>query len=43
MHHTGPLPLTFKGPEQGIGGKNCQIRVGENPEIHFFLNTTYVR
>ena len=24
MHHSGPLPLTFEGPEQGSGGKNCQ-------------------
>ena len=24
MHHLGPLPLTFEGPEQGSGGKNCQ-------------------
>ena len=24
MHHSGPLPLTFEGPEQGFGGKNCQ-------------------
>ena len=24
MHHSGPLPLTFEGPEQGLGGKNCQ-------------------
>ena len=24
MHHLGPLPLTFEGPEQGFGGKNCQ-------------------
>ena len=24
MHRSGPLPLTFEGPEQGFGGKNCQ-------------------
>ena len=24
MHHSGPLPLAFEGPEQGSGGKNCQ-------------------
>ena len=24
MHGSGPLPLTFEGPEQGFGGKNCQ-------------------
>ena len=24
MHHSGPLPLIFEGPEQGLGGKNCQ-------------------
>ena len=24
MHHSGPLPLTFEGLEQGFGGKNCQ-------------------
>ena len=24
MHHTGPLPLIFEGPEQGLGVKNCQ-------------------
>ena len=23
MHHSGPLPLAFEGPEQGFGGKNC--------------------
>ena len=26
MHHSGPLSLTFEGPEQGFGGKNCQNR-----------------
>ena len=24
MYHTGPLPLTFKGPKQGFRLKNCQ-------------------
>ena len=24
MYHSGPLPLIFKGTEQGFGGKNCQ-------------------
>ena len=24
MHHSGTLPLTFEGPEQGLRGKNCQ-------------------
>ena len=24
MHRSGPLPLTFEGPKQGFGGKNCQ-------------------
>ena len=24
MHHSGPLPLAFEGPEQGFGGKVCQ-------------------
>ena len=24
MHHSGLLPLTFEGLEQGFGGKNCQ-------------------
>ena len=24
MHHSGPLPRTFEGPEQGFGDKNCQ-------------------
>ena len=29
MHHTGPLPLTFKGPKPGFGGKNCQNESGK--------------
>ena len=24
MYRSGPLPLTFEGPEQGLWGKNCQ-------------------
>ena len=24
MHHSGPLPQNFEGPEQGFGGKNCK-------------------
>ena len=24
MHRSGPLSLTFEGPGQGFGGKNCQ-------------------
>ena len=24
MHLSGPLPLTFEGPEQGFGSKNSQ-------------------
>ena len=31
MHHQGPLPLKFEGPEQGFGSKNCKMGVRENP------------
>ena len=31
MHHSGPLPLTFKGPEQVLGLKTAQMWVRENP------------
>ena len=24
MHHSGPLPQTMEGPEQGFRGTNCQ-------------------
>ena len=24
MYRSGPLPLTFEGPEQGFEDKNCQ-------------------
>ena len=30
MHCSGPLPLTFEGPEQGFGGKNYQNGSREN-------------
>ena len=31
MHHSGPLPLPFEGPEQGFGGKTAKVMgVGEN-------------
>ena len=25
MYRSGPLPLAFEGPEQGLRGKNCKI------------------
>ena len=31
MHHSGPLPLVFEGPEQGFEGKNCQNASQGNP------------
>ena len=42
MHHSGPLPLTSEGPEQGLGGggggggggvKTAKVGVGENLEL----------
>ena len=30
MHHSGPLPLTFEGPEQGLGLKTARMRIVEN-------------
>ena len=35
MHHSGPLPLTFEGPEQGFGVKTAKMRVREKPIIMF--------
>ena len=45
MHHLELLPLPFKGPKQGFGGKNCQNASGggwvgggeglEDPEGYF--------
>ena len=32
MHHTGPLPLTFKGPKQDFGNKIAKMQVMENAE-----------
>ena len=29
MHHSGPLPQNFEGPEQGFEGKNCQNESGK--------------
>ena len=30
MHCSGPLPLTFEGPAQGLGVKTAEMGVGEN-------------
>ena len=38
MHHSGPLPLTFKGPEQGFGGKNNQ-NASQGKPCSIFVNT----
>ena len=44
MHCSGPLPLTFEGPEQGFGGKNCQnASRGEKPCVAFEYLHKYER
>ena len=30
MHYSGRLALRLESPEQGFGGKNAKMRVGEN-------------
>ena len=30
MYRSGPLPLAFEGPEQGLRGKNCKILSQKN-------------
>ena len=34
MHHSGPLPLTVEGLEQGFGGKNHQNGSRGKPLSH---------
>ena len=36
MHHSGPLPQTFEGPEPGFGGKTAKMGVREN--LACFIN-----
>ena len=35
MHNSGSLPLTFEGPKQDFGGKNCQNRSRGKNFVHF--------
>ena len=40
MRRSGPLPLTFEGPEQGFRGKNCQNGSRKKPWMSYFLFVT---
>ena len=42
MHHSGSLPLTFKGPEQGFEGKNCQNVSVEKPFSMIRIHLNYI-
>ena len=40
MHHSGPLPLSVEGPEQGFLDKNCQNVSQGKPCVSWFGNVT---
>ena len=41
MHHSGPLPLTFEGLEQGLGVKTAKIGVRENLALGTGLSSNH--
>ena len=42
MHHSGPLPQTFEGPDQGFGGKTAKMGVRENLDPYIALKLLLV-
>ena len=43
MHHSGPLPQNFEGPEQDYGAKYCQnVSQGKPCCYQFLLNKSSV-